>query len=101
MTEAGVHSQGFDAEHLTLRSWYCTHWSIPLTCQEAEGEYLAHPQSRVKILWQECRASGSEPAFGCHLQEPGASAGWVLATRGECATHWQWLGVGDQVGAES
>lgn len=63
--------------------------------------WSAHPQSRLKNLWQEYRAGGSQPAFGCQVQEPGASAGWMLATRGERATRWQWLGVRDQAGAHS
>lgn len=106
VTEAGIHFQGADAEHLTPHSshphslLHTPGYSSNLSGSWGRERRFAHPQSRLKNLWQERRASGSQPGFGCHIQEPGAPAGWCWQPE-ECATHWQWLGVRDQAGAES
>lgn len=74
MTESGVHFQGANAEHLTPHNSYfhgllhTPGYSFNLSGSWGEEKWFAHPQSSLKKLWQECRASGSQPAFGCHIQ---------------------------------
>lgn len=50
-------------------------YSFNLSGSWGRGRWFGHPQSRLKTLWQECRARGSHPGFGCHVQEPGAGVG--------------------------